>query len=131
MESDPKQVLVVRKDLNMRKCKIAAQASHASLGAILNLTTRVSADGLHLDLSQNPALKSWITGSFKKICVSVNSEDELKSIYQQAEDAGLIACLITDSGLTEFRGVPTLTTCAIGPAYPEDVDPITSHLPLL
>lgn len=33
---DIKQVIVIRKDLNMRKGKIIAQGSHASMGCILN-----------------------------------------------------------------------------------------------
>ena len=35
--SNVKQIIVMRKDLNMRKGKIAAQARHASLGALLQL----------------------------------------------------------------------------------------------
>lgn len=38
--------------------------------------------------------------------------------------------LITDSGLTEFGGVPTKTVCAIGPDYDEKIDKITGHLKL-
>ena len=33
-----KQVIVMRKDLNMRKGKMIAQGSHASVNAILNLS---------------------------------------------------------------------------------------------
>ena len=83
-ESTHKQVIVVRKDLNMRKGKIAAQAAHASLKAILDLCHK---DGDNLTLHMDDRLKPWITGLFKKICVSVNSEAELINIYQQALDA--------------------------------------------
>ncbi len=137
--NEPKQILIVRKDLNMRKGKIAAQSAHASLKAILDLGKIVrthpqeSDEALIIDVTQqfNPALHQWITGRYTKICVYVNSEQELIDVYNQAKDAGLICSLITDAGLTEFGGVPTLTTAAIGPAFPEEVDPITKHLPLL
>lgn len=127
-----KQVLIVRKDLNMRMGKVAAQASHASLSAILNLGT------IQLD-NTPPTLRiplddrsiPWLTGAFTKICVYVNSEDELVSLHQQALEAGLICSLIKDSGVTEFRGIPTLTVLAIGPDVIEKIDPITKHLPLL
>ena len=39
--------------------------------------------------------------------------------------------IIRDSGFTEFNGVPTLTAVAIGPDYPEVIDPLTKHLKLL
>ena len=69
--------------------------------------------------------------SFTKITVSVDSEDELIDIYNKAKDAGLTVHLITDSGLTEFHGIPTKTCLAIGPNFSEKIDPITGHLKLL
>jgi PTH2 family peptidyl-tRNA hydrolase len=139
MQKIPKQIIVVRKDLNMRRGKQIAQGAHASLKAILDLGKIVrthpqeSDEALIIDITQpfNPALHQWITGRFTKICVYVNSEQELLDVYNQAKDAGLICSLITDAGLTEFNNVPTITCCAIGPAFPDEVDPITKHLPLL
>jgi PTH2 family peptidyl-tRNA hydrolase len=46
-------------------------------------------------------------------------------------DAGLIAALIQDAGLTEFGGVPTYTALAIGPDEEAKVDELTKDLKLL
>lgn len=75
-------------------------------------------------------MHAWKEGSFTKICVYVNSEEELLEVYNKACEANLPAELITDSGLTEFNGVPTLTCLAVGPASKESLEPITGHLPL-
>jgi PTH2 family peptidyl-tRNA hydrolase len=138
--STPKQIIVMRKDLNMRKGKMVAQGSHASLAALLNLgivTRKYNEDAaLWVDGSMvipftDDALREWVTGQFTKICVSVNSEQELISVINKAKAAGLITSLITDAGHTEFKGVPTITCGAVGPAYPEQLEGITSQLPLL
>lgn len=132
--SEPKQIIVVRKDLNMRKGKIAAQSAHASMAVILNMMS-VSSNGMKvtrtLEVKKDSAIQEWLAGPFAKICVSVNSEDELLELYQKALAAGLPTSLITDSGRTEFKGVATKTCIAIGPARPEELDPITGKLPLL
>jgi len=122
-----KQVIIIRKDLNMRKGKIAAQAAHASMGALLGQCRR---EGDNLILALDERIKPWIDGPFKKICVYVNSEQELLDVYNKAKEAGLICCLIQDSGLTEFNGIKTHTTVAVGPDQSEKVDLITSSLPL-
>ena len=127
---EPKQVIVIRKDLNMRKGKMVAQSCHASMGAILNLAGPAYEGEIKINV-ERPAVKEWLAGRFKKIAVSANSEAELLDIYQQALDAGLIVKLIRDAGLTEFNGIPTLTCLASGPDYPSNIDPITGHLPLL
>jgi PTH2 family peptidyl-tRNA hydrolase len=124
-----KQVIIVRKDLNMRKGKMVAQGAHASLAAILNQMPTV--DGVKfLDLNDK-RVGPWVTGMFKKICVSVNSEQELLDLHKAAVEAKIINSLIQDSGLTEFGGIPTYTTVAIGPDFEEKIDAITKHLPLL
>jgi PTH2 family peptidyl-tRNA hydrolase len=122
-----KQVIVMRKDLNMRKGKLVAQGAHASMGAILSLCKR---DGNTLVLEMDERVEPWLTGRFKKICVYVNTEQELLDIHQQAKEAGLVTSLIVDSGLTEFNGVPTKTAVAVGPDREDRIDAICKHLPL-
>lgn len=128
MEYDHKQVIVVRKDLKMRRGKEIAQGCHASLGAILGQMTR-EGNKMVLDLSDD-RIEPWITGRFKKITVTVNSEQELLEIFEKAKSADIICSLIQDSGLTEFAGVKTLTTVAIGPDRSDKIDSITGLLHL-
>lgn len=123
-----KQTIVLRKDLNMRKGKMVAQGAHASLAAILQLGHR---DGSHFVIPLDERLEPWLLGRFKKICVSVNSESELLALHERALQAGLIAALIQDAGLTEFGGVPTYTALAVGPDREDRIDAITGALPLL
>lgn len=134
-----KQVIVLRKDLNMRKGKMVAQGAHASLAAFLNLgcTFEMESDdgpterNFEVDLMPWPAVWEWVRGTFTKICVSVNSEAELLAIQEKAHAAGLPSSLIKDNGLTEFNGVHTYTAVAVGPGPEEEIDKITGHLPLL
>jgi len=111
-----KQVIIIRKDLNMRKGKMVAQGSHASLGAYLK--------------SPKYAQKSWMDTGQTKICVGVDSEEQLLEIYNKLEEAGLDPVLIRDAGHTEFKE-PTLTAVGVGPVPDSDVDPITGDLKLL
>jgi len=75
--------------------------------------------------------RDWLNNSFAKVCVSVDSEDELRLIIDRAKVRGVTVHEITDNGTTEFAGVPTLTCCAIGPDTVERVDAITGSLKLL
>lgn len=123
-----KQVIVLRKDLNMRKGKMIAQGAHASVAAILK-GAQIRGDELCIPLDERN--EPWLCGRFKKIAVSVNSEQELLALYAKATEAGLITALIQDAGLTEFGGVPTYTAVAIGPDREDRIDPVTRTLALL
>ena len=113
-----KQLIVLRKDLNMRKGKMVAQGAHASLAATLaNL--------------EDERVKVWLGSAFTKIAVSVNSEQELLELYEQAKSENFITVLITDNGVTEFNGVKTNTCIAIGPDTNERMAAIAGHLKLL
>ena len=119
-----KQVIVMRTDLNMRKGKMIAQGAHASM-AIFAEAFRHGNTELWLSAWE------WLLGSFTKVCVRADSEDELMDIYRKAYQANLHVRSIVDSGLTEFHGVPTNTCLAIGPDESEKIDEITGHLKLL
>jgi len=132
-ERQVKQVIVMRKDLKMRRGKECSQAAHASLGAILklmNINDQRLVSEYILYLKDSTPLNSWLKGSFTKICVSVDSEEELIDIYNQANSASLNTVMIEDNGLTEFHGVKTKTCICIGPDWSDEIDKITKHLKL-
>lgn len=129
-ERTAKQVIVMRKDLNMRKGKMIAQGAHASLRVILQAGS-ANADQTTYSIAMTEPMAAWMTGRFMKIAVSVDSEAALDAIVDKARAAQVPVAVITDAGHTEFHGVPTKTCCAVGPAWAEDVDAITGALPLL
>ena len=121
-----KQVLLYRRDLKMRKGKIAAQCAHASLSALLRPAvhaTRPGTDPLPVPMSHEA--DQWLRFGQAKIVLSVDDEPALLAAHAAALEAGLPCSLITDAGHTEFNGVPTRTALAIGPAAVADIDAIT------
>lgn len=139
---DTKQVIVMRKDLNMRKGKMIAQGSHASLGAFLAFGSNrkfelmwpweSGQEGIQFDITsmKGSSIYEWYHSGQTKITVGVDSEKELIEIYESVPT--FIPCyLVTDAGHTEFNGVPTKTCLAIGPCSSEVIDKFTGHLKLL
>jgi len=121
-----KQVIVVRKDLKMRKGEMCVQASHASIGSIVS-TRSFDTDSHSTQAYLSPEEDRWLGEGMAKVCVRVGSEDELDEIYQQSLDAKVNAYMVVD----EYDGVPTKTCLAIGPDRVEAIDEITDHLKLL
>lgn len=134
MPQEIKQCIIIRKDLGMNKGKMIAQSCHASLGLVLSQMYKENSSPLTtytMQLKNDSPLNYWLSEKFTKICLQVNSEDELLDLYKKAEEAGIINCLIKDAGETYFHGVPTYTCLAIGPDYSEKIDKITGHLKLI
>lgn len=123
MSDQVKMVLVVRNDLNMRKGKVAAQAAHAATAFLLEMIKE-----------GNPFSQweeEWLRTGTTKICVRVDSEEELLTVAEQAKKAGVEVHVVTDEGRTEFGGIPTKTCLALGPDLASKIDPISGHLKLL
>jgi PTH2 family peptidyl-tRNA hydrolase len=144
MMRDVKQVIVMRTDLNMRKGKMIAQGAHASIAWISDYGTGIETITKKTALAPSgksiverlvkeltPAQVQWLEGSFKKICVRADSEEELLEIVDRAAVRGVPCSLIQDKGDTEFHGVPTYTCLALGPDYSDKIDEITGDLKLL
>jgi len=127
-----KQVILIRRDLHMRRGKEIAQGSHASMEFIVSqLRAQLGADpGAATAVKLDEATVAWITRGIAKICLRVESEEELLRYHEAAKAKGLTSHVIRDSGRTEFHGVPTYTACAIGPAPAAEIDAITGELTL-
>lgn len=122
MDRPVKQVIVIRRDLRMRRGEEIAQGAHASMAWL--------ADHVAAGAELLPAHAAWLNGAFTKIVCQVDSEEALLAVVQAARDAGVMSRLITDAGRTEFHGMPTHTAAAIGPDWADRVDTITRDLEL-
>ncbi|MDO8660642.1 MAG: peptidyl-tRNA hydrolase Pth2 [Candidatus Woesearchaeota archaeon] len=111
-----KQVILVRKDLKLSKGKMAAQASHASVEAVLQ--------------SNKSDITEWRSQGMKKSVLAVADKTELLKFKQLAKDASLVVALITDAGRTHLEP-GTMTCLAIGPALEKKIDAVTGELHLI
>jgi len=135
----PKMSIIVRKDLNMRRGKSCAQASHAAMKVFFDRMKKVEADpfafeGNGKDLyetSFTPEMEEWKNGLFTKIVLGCDNEEEIHFLKAKADELGIPAAIIIDSGLTEFGGVPTITCIALGPYKAEVLEELTSKYSLL
>ena len=124
----------------MRKGKIAAQAGHACVDAVLMALNKegrsndfeMRDDGFVVKNTdkQSTPLSDWFAYGCAKVCVYVDSEEALLEIAEKANEKGIIASVITDAGMTEFHGVPTKTCLALEPLPAEVADELTGDLPL-
>jgi PTH2 family peptidyl-tRNA hydrolase len=124
-----KQVIILRKDLKMRRGKEMAMSSHASM-AFLTRYIDYDTCGYYKWTSDSKEIIHWLNHSFRKIVCYVDSLEELEEIHQKALNAGLMSHMIEDNGATEFGGVETKTCIAIGPHVDEKFIGITDHLKL-
>ena len=124
-----KQVIVIRRDLNMRRGKEIAQGSHASMAFLVEVVVDACDPSTGRGVVSIDAVAlAWMTTSNRKVTLQARSEEELLDLHAKAAEAGLWSNLITDSGRTEFGGVPTITALAIGPDLAAAIDEITGDL---
>ncbi len=114
--SEIKQVILIRADLKMPKGKVAVQAAHASVDAVLK--------------SDKKIIALWKSQGMKKAALKVWSLRELKEYEQKSRKKGLVSALIRDAGKTTLKP-GTTTALAIGPDYSDKIDFITGHLKML
>lgn len=114
-----KQVIVIRRDIEMGKGKMVAQGAHASLSSFLKTWK-----------SHREWASQWLRSGQKKIVVRVDSLEELKKVYEEARSLGLPVAVVRDRGLTQLPP-GTVTAVGIGPAPAELIDRVTGKLKLL
>ncbi len=117
-----KQVIIVRKDLNMRKGKIGAQVAHASSAFLEEIAWR-GRKTRHIE-------EMWQNTGRTKIVLQAESEEHLLQLFEEAKKNSLCVHLVQDLGRTEFHNIPTYTAIAIGPDEEAEIDKITGNLKL-
>lgn len=116
MQKVYKQVIIIRKDLEMRKGKFVAQGAHAARGAAINASHEI--------------VSRWERQGETKIVVGITGKENLLSLYNEARSEGLPCKIVRDAARTEFDE-EKLTAVAIGPAEGGEVDKHTGNLKLL
>jgi len=111
-----KQMIILRKDLEMSTGKKCVQCCHACLGAYKNAKKYV--------------VKKWESEGQKKVVLEVNSKEELFKLFKKAKKEKIPCYLVEDAGLTELEP-GTVTALAIGPEDEKKIDKITGSLKLL
>ena len=109
----------------MGKGKIGAQCGHATLSAYTNVQRRAKTS-----VYWRKTLEKWHYEGTKKICVKVETEEELIEVQKFANRIGLPNYLVADAGHTQIAA-GSLTVCALGPAESALIDQITSDKKLL
>lgn len=121
-----KQVIVIRRDLKMRRGKEIAQGAHASMAW---LSQRVTDPHALPVFSQ--AEWAWLSGgTFTKVTCQVPDLEALLAVHEAALSQGVLCRVIRDAGLTEFSGIPMVTALAVGPDWSDVVDQVTGGLTL-
>ena len=116
---DFKQVIIVRRDINMGTGKIAAQVAHAAVMGAENVKT-----------VRREWFKAWFAAGQAKVVVKVKDIEELMTVRKRAEELYLPVVQVQDSGLTQIPS-GTITCVGIGPAPSELIDKVTFDLKLL
>lgn len=139
--TDPKQVIVVRRDLEMPAGKLAAQVAHASMAPIINAGEwthgyTISQERVHffqLAMPESDAVMAdvfhWMRNAFGKVVLEVYSEEQMNDIWDKVQKTNLPQAKIVDGGRTTFNE-PTLTCVGIGPGDRAAIDRITGDLKL-
>ncbi|MCK5473947.1 MAG: peptidyl-tRNA hydrolase Pth2 [Candidatus Aenigmarchaeota archaeon] len=110
-----KQVIIVRRDLNLSKGKMSAQVAHASVSAYKKADKKDA--------------EMWELEGQKKVILKIAGEKELLEIFMKAKKEKIPYALIKDAGRTEIPE-GTITCVGLGPTDSDKIDTVAGHLKL-
>ena len=110
---DYKQIIIVRKDLNMSIGKLSAQVSHGSIAFLTNAIKngvksyiKDNSYSFQFNLNDRGVYDNWINGGFTKIVLEAKNKTKLLKAINYAQELGLKEkedyFLIRDNCLTEL-----------------------------
>lgn len=142
-----KQIIIVRRDLDMSPGKLAAQVSHASMAFIARAIQANAQNDMDTVRSciafDKDMYEGWLGGTFTKVCLGAKNKTKLENAISKAEELGMIEgedfFIIRDRCLTELvpeeydeEGIGRTITCVgFRPMRSSEIDPIGQKFQLL
>ena len=120
-----KQVIVIRKDLRLRKNKLVSLAIRATMQFILDNNESDRPDELQVKLSQQEVY--WLKNSFDNDILVVSSQDALSDIILKAELNGINVYSIFEKSKKSDEG-PQLICAAFGPDEEDRISQVVGNL---
>lgn len=118
-DDDYKLVILVRKDVDMTKGKIAAQVAHAAVNCALALKKK-----------DPKAMDRWMNVGQTKVVLRVDTKDQLFEFKAIADSQKIVNSIICDAGRTQVEP-GTFTCLGLGPEKASVLDKITGDLKML
>lgn len=136
-KSESKMVTIIRRKYpdgkggtrGLNAGKYINQGQHGAMQFIveaLDPKPYIGDDISHIHLSDLEL--GWLLDGMTKIVVQVDTLEEIEAIHAEALVRGMKSFVVTDSGHTEFAGVPTVTCLTIGPDLREKFVNLTDEL---
>lgn len=127
-----KQVILVRKDLQMKKSELAALVARASTEFMLENNESRRNDEMFIKLT--PQESEWIQSGSTRIVLGVPSGESLQGCLFKAEMAG-IGCYpimkMATSRIENHFNDSSIVCVSLGPDESEKIDAITNKFKLL
>lgn len=121
MSNKMKQIIIVRKDLNLSHGKMAAQVSHASMAFLSHaiqsgIVTKTENTTSQVTFSiENDILNDWLGNIFTKVILRAKNKNDLMRAVRIATDNGIVEnkdfFIIRDNCLTELEPEEEDGTC--------------------
>ncbi len=120
-----KQVIVVRKDLKLRKSKLISLAAVVANKFLTENNEAQRHDELYVKLSQEEV--EWLRGTTIPIILGIDSQHAISNLVFQAELLGVSVHIITDP-MAKPEDDHTILCAALGPDEEELINKITNNL---
>lgn len=128
MKRQTKQVILLRRDMRLRRAEAAALASKASMAFVLECDESDQGGCVKINLTGIEA--EWILGSSTRIILGVSSEDALRKLLLKAEMLGISTYEVTGSSSGKPDEGIQLIAAALGPDEEDKLDLLTRNLKL-
>lgn len=128
MKRELKQVILLRRDMRLRRAEAAALASKASMAFIVEGDESDQSGSVKVTLSGIEA--EWMLGTSTRIILGVTSEDAMRKLLLKAELQGVSTYEIMGSSSGKVDEGVQLIAASLGPDDSDKLDLITGNLKL-